>query len=264
MSRKPSVLYRITTQDQKENHYIFGTMHLNNEDAYTHVDLAKKYIQDTDFYYAEMDLFEGDQTSLLHHFLLPEGQTLQDLFKPTHYEKMKKIILKSFNIDLTLIERFIPFQVQTMLTESMLRGRNISQLDYYLWQFASEAGNVMNGVETLEAQINVLHQIPLEYQVKSLKSICKNIQAFKMKMKTLSNAYRKGDVQLIYRLSKKQSGSLRKLLIEDRNIFMGKKIFESLSSGPSFYAIGAGHLYGKTGVLASLKRQKCKVIPVYQ
>lgn len=264
MSFKSSVLYRIVRRDDPGEHYVFGTMHLNNEDAYTHADLAKKYIQSTDYYYAEMDLFAAEQNSLIHHFLLPEGQTLKDLFLPRHYQKIERIISKSFNIDISLLDRFIPFQVQTMLSESLLRGSNAAPLDYYLWKFASEEGKNMGGVESLDAQIKVLQQIPSAYQIKSLKSVCKNVQTFKQKMETLSNAYRKGDVQLIYRLSKKQTGSLRKLLIEDRNIYMGQKIFDSLSLGPSFFAVGAGHLYGNTGVLAALKRQKCKVTAVYE
>jgi uncharacterized protein len=54
----------------------------------------------------------------------------------------------------------------------------------------------------------------------------------------------------------------RKLMIYDRNIIMANRMVGLSEENSCFFAIGAAHLPGQKGVMALLKRQGYKIVPV--
>ncbi|MBK8819174.1 MAG: TraB/GumN family protein [Saprospiraceae bacterium] len=263
MAKHPSVLFEIIQKGNTVPHYIFGTMHMDNEDAFTHVETAIIYLKKCDFYYAEMNLDARGLSEIGNYFLLKNGTTLDQIFKRNHYVRIKKILLKSFGIDLAHFIHLIPFYIQTLIAEKALNSRYGLPLDHFLWQKALESGKNMGGVETFEDQIGILQQIPMEIQIKSLRTICKNISVYSKQLKLLSSAYKNKDIKSIYTLSKKQLGGLKKLMLYDRNEKMVRSIIEKCGEFSSFFAVGAAHLYGSKGILNVLKSEDFKVRPVF-
>jgi uncharacterized protein YbaP (TraB family) len=263
MPSKPCILFEIVPKGSDISHYLFGTMHMDNEDAYAHVDISVKYLERCENYFAEMDLASADLEEMGKYFLLENGITLDQLFKKNHYFKIRKILLKSFGIDLNNFNNFIPFYIQTLIAEKVLNSRQGLPLDFYLWQKALNSEKNMGGVETFEDQTTVLQKIPLDMQIKSLRIICKNISSYSKQLKLLSKEYRNKEVGRIYTLSKKQLGPLKKLLLYDRNVKMMLSINEKCKDASSFFAVGAAHLYGSKGILNLLKTQGYKIKPVF-
>jgi uncharacterized protein YbaP (TraB family) len=264
MAKPHSVLFQLTKKDSDIQHYIFGTMHLNNADAYAHVDLALPYIDRSQYYYAEMDIASAENASMLPYFYFPEGKTLSSCFKPNHFRKMSGILKKAFDIQLENFEHFIPFFVQTAVSEAILNNQEGLPLDYYLWQYAKTKDKYMGGVESMEEQIHVLRNIPLSVQVKSLRTLTSNVAVFRHKMNQLSTCYKNADIRRLFVLSKKQLGSLRALMLTDRNHKMANFIMENTKEESSFFAIGAAHLAGKKGIVNLLKKQGFTCIPLYK
>jgi len=256
-------LWKFYKDDEDVCHYLFGTMHVSNEDAYSFSDLAKKYIDKSTLYAAEMDLEVAAQNNVMEYFKLPEDTDLKKMIGEKKFGKWQKILLKSFGINLEDYLSFSPFFISTLLSEAVLYSYHQMALDHYLWQYALGNGKQMTGVETFEQQLKTLQSISLEIQVKSLKDICKNVNSFKNKISKLSLQYANGDLRGLYQSSKKQIGPLRKLMLYDRNKVMANSIIEKSKYQTSFFAIGAAHLFGNKGVIKYLKNQGFSVKPVF-
>ncbi|MGB4839835.1 MAG: TraB/GumN family protein [Saprospiraceae bacterium] len=249
------MLWKFYRGDPDVCHYIFGTMHLATDEAYTYVNKAQECIKGVSIYAAEMNLNEASGDELISHFTLTDDLKFSGFFRPKQYEKYRKIILKAYKVDLLNYDDFTPFFMNNMLAELSLPKTKKDALDHYLWSFATESGKEMMGVESFEDQLRVLKNIPLDFQVKSFRSTIKNIKSFKSKLKKLNTLYAKGDIKQIFRMSKKSMGKIRKMMIYDRNEHMSARILEITANKPAFIALGAAHLVGKKGVLSLLKKE---------
>lgn len=249
------LLWKFYKNDPADCHYLFGTMHLATDAAYTHADLAMEYISKSSLYAAEMDLNDFNNQDTLVYFKLNTGAKFSDFFRPKQYAKYRLFILKSLNIDLDHYLGYTPFFINNFLAEVSLKKTKSEALDHHLWQFAMSQQLEMVGVETFEDQLNILNQIPLDYQIKSFKETVRNLSAFRKKLNNLNEMYRKGDVVQLYKSSKKSMGSVRKMMIYDRNILMTDRIIELSNTKTSFFAIGAAHFAGNKGIIAILKKK---------
>lgn len=262
MPTKKTLLYSLRRKDSSTTHFLFGTMHTRSEGAYTHLALALKYMQGVQKYFAEMNLADAGEMNMSSHFLLPEPTTLSDLYKERHFLRMQKIFLKAFHVDLNQFQRFLPFYIQTIICELVLTPENRLPLDYFLWEEARTAGKEMGGVESVQRQIEILHKIPLSVQVRALKLLAENPTKFRKTIRRLNKAYEKADIILLYTITRKQLGTLRNLMLTERNSRMAQFILDNAKEESSFFAVGAAHLAGKTGILYLLTRKGFVVKPV--
>lgn len=261
--KQNTVLFSIQGNASESVHFIFGTMHLANDDAYSHIIKARVRLEKCSHYFGEMDLGKISSDEMDKAFRFPEGKIISDLMTKKQFERIAVTLRKAFYFDAYAFKEYIPFFIQSMITENVLEKNHKLPLDYFLYQEAFNAGKVLGGIESPERQLEILKQIPLESQLNTLRKICRNTKKFRRNLKNLSIAYQQADIKKIYKMSKKQLGGIRKLLLTDRNETMANFIYEHLGVNSSFFALGAGHLAGKKGVIALLKSKGCKVEPVY-
>jgi hypothetical protein len=262
--KKQSLLWKISSKESAVSHYLFGTMHLSTSAAYSHAEKAKKYISKLSVYAAEMDLNQTLDKNMIQYFKLPEGIKLSSLYIPRHFEKFKKTILKSFNIDITQYDDFSPFFISTLLAESVIPKSHGKALDHFLWDHAFDLGLTMKGVESFEDQLNILNQIPMNYQIKALKDIVRNTKVFKSKIKKLHSLYEIEDIESLNKQTKKSVGRIRKLMIYDRNHIMVERMISMMKEKPTFFAIGAAHMSGGKGLISLMKKAGYKLEPVME
>lgn len=253
------MLWKIYKTDPEVCHYIFGTMHTSTTEAYTYAELAKKYISKSSIYAGEMDLNQAQDHNITSYFLLKEDISFKELFRPKQYEKYRKVILKTMGFDLTHFSQYTPFYITNYMVNLFLPKDNPEPLDHYLWNFARAEGKELTGIETLSDQIRILENIPMAYQLKAFKDHIKNISAMKSKILKLNKMYERCDLKSLMSATKKSIGSIRKLMIYDRNVAMSKSIIKLYNTKPSFVSVGAAHIPGKKGILSLLRQEGYKV-----
>ena len=153
----------------------------------------------------------------------------------------------------------------TGLIGAQLLGKDMPvSLDENLWEYAKSTSRSLHGIETLDEQLGVLKNIPLEMQVKMLLSVGKNIGSYRRHILHSAELYQKSDLRQLSKSVSKNTGKLRKLLIYKRNEVMADRIAEMVAEKSLFAAIGAGHLSGGKGVIRLLKKKGLKLSPVHQ
>lgn len=220
-----------------------------------YIDLCKGFA-------TEFSLDEVDPVLLSKFSLLPEGQLLSDHLSEKKIKKLERVLVKSLGLPLRSLMRMKPLMIINLISERILAEYHPVSMDHELWQAALKKGKDLEGIETFEEQLQVLQKIPLEYQLKNLRSVVKNIGQYRKQLLHLAEVYDTGDIQQLYKVSKKGMGSIRKLMLLDRNHLMADRIFEKIQNKSMFCAIGAGHLAGKEGVLRLLKKKGVTVKPI--
>lgn len=243
--------------------YLLGTMHVkptgkdkNWKEIYTgYIDLCKVFA-------TEFPLDKVDGALLSESSLLKNDQLISNLLSTSQLNKLEKKLQKSLGLPLRSLLRMKPIMIVNLINERLLADCHPISMDTSLWQTAEEKGKILKGIETFEEQLQLLERIPIKYQLKNLLSIVKDIGKYKRQLLHLSALYDAGDIQRLYKISKKGLGPIRKFMLKDRNEIMVARITELATEQPLFCAIGAGHLAGKYGVLRLLKQQGITVKPI--
>lgn len=256
-----SLLWSVANQDGVQA-YLFGTMHVRDRSAFQLVDEVLPYLKDCEVYAAEMDLQDVDLARFAAAAQIPAQQTLGSFLSGRRYEKMRAILRKSFQIDIHAYANRHPFLIISMLTEKLLRKDHIHSLDQHLWEMAGEMDLARVGLESYEAQMDILEGVDVEKQFKNLREIARNPTKFSRQITSTVSSYEKQQIGVIYKESRRQLGKLRKVLLKDRNVVMAHRIDSLVAQGKLFSAFGAAHLAGNFGVIALLKRKGWKVKPV--
>lgn len=259
---KQTLLWEVNGETLPGISYVFGTMHVRDQRAFQRLQPVYTAIDNCVAFAAEFDLNDISSGENLHALALPPYVTLDQLIPPKKYEKLRQILRKTVGIELNLLRESQPILVANLIEESIMAIDMPFSLDQHLWQYAHNQEKMMLGIETLQEQIEILRQIPLEYQIQSLVSTGRNISLHRRSLQKMAKWYEEGDIQQLYKTSRRGAHDLRKLLLYNRNKLMADRISEMVQMQPTFCAVGAAHLAGLKGVLRLLKRKGFHVRPI--
>jgi uncharacterized protein YbaP (TraB family) len=261
--KKNSLLWQISGKEMKDPSYFFGTMHVRDNRAFRGIDFLKSCIENCDSFAAEFDLQDADQRQLQAAARIQDGQSLEDLLNPRVYKKLDKLLVRETGHSLDNFKYSSPILLLNVLSEAQFQSENTMALDSTLYSIAQEADKKLLGLETFQAQISVFGKVSLKEQCRSLRNIATNFKSFKREIKKTCELYITGDIQKLAKKTKRSIGSMRRVLLYDRNITMADN-FEIFSAENSlFAAVGAGHLGGQKGVLRLLKKKGYTIKPVF-
>lgn len=256
------LLWKFKDKEIDSYSYVYGTIHLRDKKVYFLMDEIKKYIENSDFFVAEYDLDDNRQDEIVASMQMPEGKHLRNYFSDKKFIKARKIIQKSFGLDIDKLGFLKPIALENMLTEMSFNSDFNLPLDFELWNFAKNSGKNLIGAESTDSRIKILKKLSLKQQIKSLKQIIRNVRKYRNKLNRITNYYVNQDITMLYRLSVKSLGKSKNILVYKRNEKICEKIIEIDKKGSVFAAIGAGHLWGEKGILRILKSKGFEVRPV--
>ena len=236
-------------------------MHVQDLRAFSNLHFIKEKIDACQAFAAEFHLDEK-HSGMEQGMSLPKGVVLKDLMPEKKYNKLRKVILKSTDLDIAFFPTTLPFML-TGLIGSQLLGKEMPEpLDQYLWDYAKACGKSLLGIETLAEQLAILEKIPLGLQLKMLLGLGRNVKQFRQRTFHSAKLYQQGELQRLSKSVIKNAGKLRKVMIYRRNEVMADRVFELVQQNSLFAAIGAGHLGGGKGVIRLLKKRGVRMLPV--
>ncbi len=237
-------------------------MHVKAESAFAYIDLAKSCIEECASFAAEIDLDLASGFDMMEIFKMRGNQSLQDYYTPKRYSKIRKRILKSFELDISQYNILVPLFTINAISEKLLSHGNPLPLDLTLWMYAKRKHKHCFGMENFTEHYEVLHAIQYEEQANQLYALSKNVSSVRKEIKSITACYRDADIKRIYQKAKRSLGSMRKIMLYDRNDIIVNKLISTQDQGRIFCAVGAAHLYGKNGILAQLRRNNYRVKPI--
>ena len=261
-----SLLWEVSGNGLKQNSYLFGTFHLMCRGDIVLSNQLKAALKNAGTVYMELDM---DDPSVIMGGLLmmsmKNGKKLKDLYTKEEYEKLSTFFKDSLKMPLTFLESTKPYFLVAMLYPKMMPCKNISGVEEVLMKMAKAEQKEIKGLETMEFQASVFDSIPYEEQAKELLKSIDSMQAYAGYFDTMVNVYKSQQLTAMEALFSKSEFGMEEhqdLLLDSRNKNWVKQLKNIMNKEGVFVAVGAGHLVGKNGLIALLKKEGYQLRPL--
>jgi uncharacterized protein YbaP (TraB family) len=261
-----SLLWQVSGKGLKHPSYLFGTFHLMCKNDIHFSNQLTTAVNRADKVYMEIDM--DDPATILGGMMLmtmKDGKTLQQLYSDADYKKIRQYFTDSLKTPLSFIVRMKPFFLEALLYPKMMPCKLISGVEEELMKVAKTQKKEIKGLETMEFQAGVFDSIPYEEQAKELLQSIDSMASNKKSFTTMMQVYKNQQINEIENLfSKSESGmeNHQDLLLNNRNKNWVGQLKSIMKTNPVFVAVGAGHLVGKQGLIALLRKEGYVVQPL--
>lgn len=262
-----STLWKIEGNGLESPSYLFGTIHMTC-DA-TLEDDVKKALDETTQIVMELDMDDPSmQSKVMQGMYLKDGKTLKDFVSDEEYKSIDSLFINNMGMSVKLLENVKPFFLMSMFYPKMIDCQ-MQSFELELTKIATEQKEEIYGLETIEEQIKVFDDIPLEDQYADLIRMAKDNLAFdKTTFSKMLKIYKEENINALIDIMDDDTNSTmskhQDVLLEQRNKNWISKIGEYAKEQPTFFGVGAGHLPGENGVIQLLRNAGYTVTAVLE
>jgi uncharacterized protein YbaP (TraB family) len=215
----------------------------------------------------EISLDPDNFLKLGRAMMFTDDQDIADLLGPADYRRLVAAMAAQ-PVPETLLRKMKPWVLMALLGQP--RNGSGEFMDLRLYRRAMAAGKTVIGLETIEEQLDVFDGLPLDDQVRLLRSTLDQVEDVPHLLAQMIDTYLDGDLDAIAALaastSNKDAGDLERRLFERlndaRNNRMVERMMPRIEQGGAFIAVGALHLAGPHGIIRQLAARGCRMTPV--
>lgn len=271
---RADLFWRVEGPGIKSPSYIFGTHHVAPVALLDSIDGFDEALASVDAVYGELDMARmmtpAAQQQMMGAAMAPQDSLLTMVLTPAQVDSLD-VILKKYLGPMVSAQAFAamkPAMVQTVLTMTMNQkffpGFNAAeQLDAMIQQRARQAGKTVGGLETLDDQCVALFGAPITRQAKDLMEVVADDDKASESAHRLADAYLSGDLDAMFAMINEEMDDETALrMIYNRNDNWVGIIAGRMTSTPTMYVVGAGHLPGQRGLIEQLRAKGFTVNPV--
>lgn len=251
-----STLWKIEGNGLEKPSYLFGTIHITC-DATLEADV-KKALAETTQIVMELDMDDPTmQSKMMQGMYFKDGKTLKDFVTEEEYKSIDSLFINNMGMSVKLLENVKPFFLSSMFYPKMI-DCPMQSFELELTKVASEQNEEILGLETIEEQLKVFDDIPLEDQYKDLVRMAEgSLEKDKATFSKMLKIYKDEDINALIDIMNDDTNSTmskhQDVLLEQRNKNWISKIGEYAKEQPTFFGVGEGHLPGKNGVIQLLR-----------
>ncbi|OYU55177.1 MAG: TraB/GumN family protein [Chitinophagaceae bacterium BSSC1] len=260
-----SLLWKISGKGLKEPSYVFGTFHMMCKDQFQITQPMEDALTSSKKYYGELDMDDPNMPENMMKFAkLKDGKTIDNYMDPKEFAALDKKYQTVTGMSLMLLKQYKPFLGMSFLILKTVPCTATVQPETELMHLAQKKQIEVLGLETIEQQMNLLNNEPIDSQLAAMRKMVNNFDSSKQVMQALTKLYLKKDVDALYQFMKETgvNDNFESTMLIKRNKNWIPKMKKAMKESPSFFAVGAGHLGGKTGVLALLRKKGYKLEPI--
>lgn len=260
-----SLLWEISGNGLEQPSYLFGTIHLIGSEDFIFPDTWTAALDQTQHLMLELDMDDPRMMmKMMTGAMMEDGKSLKDLVSEEEYEVVKTFFKDSLNQPIAMLGKMKPMLLSSSLYPKMINGEPVAY-EMVLIEKAKEREMEVTGVETVEDQLAMVDEIPMDDQIEMLMTYIEDFQAEKERFGKLIDLYVAQDVNDLYSYmmdSPEMDESAREVMLDNRNKKWIPVISEQAAAMPTFFAFGAGHLAGENGVINLLQEAGFSVKPV--
>jgi len=249
--------------------YLFGTIHSDDPRVIELPSLVEKALNKADTVALEIELNIGNMLRSATAMFFEGDDNLKSVLPAKDY---KAIIarLEKHGIPAAAANRMKPWAI--MVTLSMPELESGKFLDLILYERAVETGKKVYGLETIDEQLGVFENMPIEEQIILLHETIDLIEKEPDFFEKLHQLYLKRNLTTLLEFyqSYLQSHAHQEILekfdikiLKLRNERMVQRMQPRLREGNAFVAVGTLHLPGEEGIIRLLEQEGYTVKAVY-
>ncbi|GGE28828.1 TraB/GumN family protein [Psychroflexus planctonicus] len=253
-----SLLWKVSGNGLTSDSYLFGTLH-----ATCNTSIKPRIIEafnQTEQLALEIDLSDPSlELAMVKHMYITDGKSMTDFLNED-----ETILLRDFlnehipTMNFAILRQIKPIFISMILLQNALPCETPKAYDDLLFEKAQAEDKPIFGLESIDDQMSVLDQIPVDEQVQELLKTAKdNMQSDQDEFFELLDVYEAEQLENLGELSLESESIFNNYvqeLLDNRNVKWIAIIEKMMHEKPSFFGFGAMHLIGEKGVILLLRK----------
>jgi len=267
-----ALLWKVEGNGIAQPSYVYGTIHIIGKDDFFLPEGTLGAIEASDKMVFEIDMSEmsdiSKQMGLLKEVFMKDNMSLKDLLSDEEYTMVKNHFQK-MGLPIMMFERMKPMFLTVFAGEGMdingLQTGSMKSYEMEFYEMAQQSDKGVGGLETMEYQMSMFDSIPYQVQADMLIETIKSSDEGSDQFKMMIDMYKSQDINsMVSMISDEDSGmqGFETLLVDQRNMNWIPLMKDMMVEGPVFFAVGAGHLAGKNGVIPLLMKEGYTLTPL--
>lgn len=261
-----SLLWKVSKDGSKHTSYLFGTMHTNDSLLNTFDQTWHKAVKSCDMLAGEINMTDPNELMSMMTAGMMKDSVLKDFYTEDEFKRVQKFI--NANVDAMtamIITKMKPFYIMAAIMEAPSEDSPYKMvMDMRLMDMAKKNNVKVVGLETSKEQAASIDVISLREQAKMLLEYVDSGETTDKEMELMEKNYYEQNLDALLASQKDFDAPevLLRSIIDGRNQRFAEHLLPNLETNNVFCAVGALHLPGETGLIASLKKAGYRVEPV--
>lgn len=270
------IFYKVEKPGCEKVSYLLGTHHFAPLSVVESISVLPEIMKGIDKLYGEIDMTQMTDPAVLMNMqkmlIAPSDSTIDKLLTPAQLDSVRNIwneyIGQVAPLEMVKIMKpaVLSSQLAAAMSQKVLPEINpLEGIDMSMQNMAKNLGKEVDGLETMDFQLQMLYNTPIEKQIESLMETVRNHDREGLKAVELTNAYMSEDLDKILELmleAESEDPAAADRLIYNRNADWVEKLVKELPYNSLMVVVGAGHLPGERGVIEGLRQAGYTVTPI--
>lgn len=266
-SLQSSLLWEIKGKKVKSPSYIMGTMHMIPKEKFLFPEHAKQKVRNSEVLVMEIGGIT-ENANIVQHMMLDTGIVF-DYFSDAQLDTLFRYTKKELDYDeekmRLMFGKMKPLVIMQLLSKNAF-GENPESYELTLEEIAKTDSLEIKGLETIEEQVAIFDEIPIEKQVEMLMATLRQ-QGNEARSGTdeLIDIFLTQDIDSIHSFTTSSGSDMQALeqgLLINRNENWIPQIRKLIKKNRCFIAVGAAHLGGPNGVIQLLRDEGYELTPI--
>ena len=255
--------------DEDTTIYLFGTVHALPKDKPWFSGPVERAYRESDELVTEISMADAAENAqaIASRALLTDARTLREMMTAEDRMQFEEALV-SLGLPVEAMDRFEPwYAAMTLSLLPVMRAGYDPQSGAENALTSQAAEKKRSALETVEQQIALFDELPLEAQLAFLDETVESVSSASSILDAMVAEWMEGDADALAVLLNQEFTDpvLYQRLLTDRNASWAGWIERRLEQpGTVFMAVGAGHLAGKGSVQEQLRKRGLRVRRVWQ
>jgi uncharacterized protein YbaP (TraB family)/HEAT repeat protein len=259
-----TLLWRISGNGLSKPSYLYGTMHLQDKRLFNFGDSLYQSLESVEGFAVEVDFKEYMDSIFMKGIQRAEENLLarekvkidkKKLDKSTD-SLFKKLGINKDDVSKKDLKKIRDYRINKYLQQ----GEMQTIVDGYLFGLALRQGKWMGAVEDVADQLNLSDELGAEL---TPERVLESDVAMRKSLEQAIQIYLSQDLQMLNKVINGYDAEYKDALLTRRNIKMARRMDSLSAIRTMFFAVGAAHLPGDSGVVALLRSRGFTVEPIF-
>jgi uncharacterized protein YbaP (TraB family) len=267
------LLWKVSGNGLHKPSYLFGTHHIADQTICDGIKGFNDAYNSIEQLYGEVDTEKmnsmATQLKMLTHMKMPKGQTLSSLYTEDQLKVVDEFVTSVLGVGVKSFDAYKPVMVssslQVFIAMKVYPDFNAEKaIDSHMQAMAKKDKKEVGGLETIEFQINMLYDEPLEKQAADLLEMAEKSKEAEEDIIRLTELYRQQELAKMWDLMLEDTEPDElETLIYGRNRNWVEQMKNIMPAAPAMFVVGAGHLPGDQGLIKLLEKEGYTLEPVW-
>ena len=273
LTSNAQLLWKVSGNGLQKPSYLFGTHHVADQKICDGIKGFNDAYNSIEQLYGEVDTEKmnsmATQLKMLTHMKMPKGQTLSSLYTEDQLKIVDEFVTSVLGVGVKSFDSYKPVMVssslQVFIAMKIYPDFDAEKaIDSYMQAMAKKDKKVVGGLETIEFQINMLYDEPLETQAADLLEMAEKSKKSEEDIIVLTELYRQQDLAKMWEMMLEDTEPEDlETLIYGRNRNWVEQMKNIMPSASAMFVVGAGHLPGDQGLIKLLENEGYTLEPVW-